>query len=544
MQTFSHNLINVRQYQIVENEILGEGAQGTVRKAWCNLIPDRQICAKIIQINNTNQEMWTNELGVMVTMTKNKHRNLVQIIDAFTSEDGKCYIIMEQQDSNLQRDFDERIKINNWYTFDEVARIIRDLSYGLFEIHNNKMIHRDLKPANILIGSCDYMIADFGISQKLDSQIKKNLKFIEGSVKYFCPQIYEKYIKNVKIANYTYKSDIYSLGLIFYQLAFGEQLPWVEDPQQKGQAQKNFLNNINFQVPQVQLVAEPERQEQLRQLIQNMIRQKEEERPSWLELLTHPLVTQQEFVVQMNQTSYTKLIYESLLDQLTATQFIRIKDNYLDNYQINLLKNNQNSLKRLYVIILLQITKSQVAEIQYNYSKRILQKLPEIGQQLTHVGIYSYIGYIYFRLRGICYGQNLTPQDEQFYNDNNLNQDQQDPVFLQIRELINQQYLMVKVLLLNYTEKLLQLIQNSQLINDEYSQIIQANEQGYYQLFQRLISDCLQQYQLDERRIISVTDLLKSKHQDNSKYLIYGLKFKTIILYEVSTKNPILHKFY
>ena len=41
MQTFSHNLINVRQYQIVENEILGEGAQGTVRKAWCNLIPDR-----------------------------------------------------------------------------------------------------------------------------------------------------------------------------------------------------------------------------------------------------------------------------------------------------------------------------------------------------------------------------------------------------------------------------------------------------------------------------------------------------------------------
>ena len=62
-------------------------------------------------------------------------------------------------------DFKERREKNNWYTFDEVARVIRDLLYGLFEIHNNKMIHRDLKPANILIGSCDYMIADFGISK-------------------------------------------------------------------------------------------------------------------------------------------------------------------------------------------------------------------------------------------------------------------------------------------------------------------------------------------------------------------------------------------
>ena len=74
----------------------------------------------------------------------------------------------------MRRDFHERKEKNNWYTFDEVARLIRDLLYGLFELHNNNIIHRDLKPSNILIGS-DFMINDFRICKKLDDVKKKNL---------------------------------------------------------------------------------------------------------------------------------------------------------------------------------------------------------------------------------------------------------------------------------------------------------------------------------------------------------------------------------
>ena len=75
---------------------------------------------------------------------------------------------MEELESNLLNDFKIRTREKRWYTFDEVARLIRGLLYGLFELHNNNIIHRDLKPANILIGSCEYVIADFGISEKLD----------------------------------------------------------------------------------------------------------------------------------------------------------------------------------------------------------------------------------------------------------------------------------------------------------------------------------------------------------------------------------------
>ena len=79
------------------------------------------------------------------------------------------------------KDFHLRREKNNWYTFDEVARIIRDLLYGLFEIHSNKIIHRDLKPANILRGSCDYKIADFGISKYLENMISKINQSIIGT---------------------------------------------------------------------------------------------------------------------------------------------------------------------------------------------------------------------------------------------------------------------------------------------------------------------------------------------------------------------------
>ncbi|KAM3132170.1 hypothetical protein pb186bvf_015765 [Paramecium bursaria] len=523
MKSFQQNIIHVRKYEIDDNSPFDQGVQGKVCKAWSEKFEDRLICAKIIKVNNQDNPLWCKELRTMVEMTKNRHRNLVQILDGFIDEEELCYIIMEELESNLLNDFKIRTREKRWYTFDEVARLIRGLLYGLFELHNNNIIHRDLKPANILIGSCEYVIADFGISEKLDDQIKKNLKFIEGSVKYFCPQIYEKYISNVQIANYTIKSDIYSLGIIFYQLAFQGSFPWQQN------IEKNYLEELkkyNFKVKQPQLLAEPAKLEELRLLIEKMLKYKEQDRPGWLELLTHPLVIFQQNILQMNQTSYTKLIYDSILSQLKNTNFFTIKNYYLDAQSQNLLNNKDNLQNKLYVLIIIQITKCKLVEIQYQILKQYIHEMEDLYQELIYIAMQAYVGFVYYRLKRFCFNKEekkeekerkktdqdrqkqednkakVPDQDMQFYLYNNfylICQQQMNPEFLKIRELIKQQYLSVKESLINYSEKLLKLIINKgQLQHQEYQQLIYANKNGYYQLFQRSLSDFLAKFQFDQ----------------------------------------------
>ncbi|KAM3132168.1 hypothetical protein pb186bvf_015763 [Paramecium bursaria] len=259
MQTFSQIITNVRQYQIAENQQLGQGVYGIVCKAWGNLIPDKQICAKIIPINNTDNERRINELGNMVSMNQIKHRNLMPL--QLMMENA----ILQWNSNNpiCEEIFIERKEKNNWYTFDEVARLIRDLLYGLFELHNNNIIHRDLKPSNILIGS-DFMINDFRICKKLDDVKKKNLQSI---CKIFLPLNLRKVYQQ---SNYTIKSDIYSLGVILYQLAFGGSFPWQQN------IEKSYLEKLikgNFKVKQPQLQAEQPKLEEIRLLIEKMLNQ-------------------------------------------------------------------------------------------------------------------------------------------------------------------------------------------------------------------------------------------------------------------------------
>lgn len=85
------------------------------------------------------------------------------------------------------------------------------------ELVKNKIVHRDLKPANILISKGVFKIADFGLSKYIQDEYQM-LKTRVGTPFYMAPQI----LKNER---YTSKCDIWSLGIIFYQLVFG-RLPW------------------------------------------------------------------------------------------------------------------------------------------------------------------------------------------------------------------------------------------------------------------------------------------------------------------------------
>jgi serine/threonine-protein kinase ULK/ATG1 len=101
---------------------------------------------------------------------------------------------------------------------DEAFDVIRQIICGFAQLVHERIVHRDLKPANILIHDGVFKIADFGFAKYVDNFGSQMLKSCVGSPIYMAPQLLER-------TPYTTKCDIWSIGIIFYEMLFGSP-PW------------------------------------------------------------------------------------------------------------------------------------------------------------------------------------------------------------------------------------------------------------------------------------------------------------------------------
>ena len=99
---------------------------------------------------------------------------------------------------------------NKWFTFGEVSTIVIDLLDGYHQLSSVEIVHQDIKPDNILINKNIFKIADFGLSLRLGVDKKE----LGGSLFYNAPEKYRGILDA--------KSDVYALGIIFYQLLYDE----------------------------------------------------------------------------------------------------------------------------------------------------------------------------------------------------------------------------------------------------------------------------------------------------------------------------------
>jgi serine/threonine protein kinase len=127
--------------------------------------------------------------------------------EVYTTKNN-TYIITELCSTDLNK------KIKNKPSENEVFHLMDQIIQGYLQIYQKEIVHRDLKPANILLGDNDECkIADFGFAIKA-SELLKPSKYNVGSPLYMAPE-------SLKRNEYSYKTDLWSVGVIFFEMLTG-----------------------------------------------------------------------------------------------------------------------------------------------------------------------------------------------------------------------------------------------------------------------------------------------------------------------------------
>jgi serine/threonine-protein kinase len=201
----------VGRYEITGE--LGRGAMGVVYKALDPTI-GRTVALKTMRLDVHGldaQEMvrrFQNEARAAGVLN---HPNIVTIYDA-GEQDGIFYIAMEFIEGTTLH---ELLAEKRVLATDEVLQLTRQICRGLDYAHSNSIVHRDIKPANIMItGNGTVKIMDFGIA-KSGGQVT-NTGQVLGTPNYMAPE-------QVKGRQLDGRSDLFSLGVILYEMLTGEK---------------------------------------------------------------------------------------------------------------------------------------------------------------------------------------------------------------------------------------------------------------------------------------------------------------------------------
>ena len=222
------------RYEIIEK--IGEGGMAVVYKAKDRLL-NRYVAIKILRPEFTKDEQFIENFRKESQAAAGlSHPNIVNVYDV-GREGNINFIVMELIDGKpLSQVIEEKGKLD----YKEAISITRQVASALSLAHKNQIIHRDVKPHNILITAQGVAkLADFGIARAVSqASIEEGNDKIMGSVHYFSPE-------QARGAYVDERSDIYSLGIVLYEMLTGK-VPFDGD-----NPISIALMHINDQIPKV-----------------------------------------------------------------------------------------------------------------------------------------------------------------------------------------------------------------------------------------------------------------------------------------------------
>ena len=210
------HLIGAR-YEILS--LLGEGGMGAVYKALDREV-DRLVALKLIRPDlASNPAILARFKQELLTATQVTHRNVIRTYD-ISEADGVKFITMEfVEGSNLR----EILLANGKLPPEKAIEMTRQICLALDAAHSAGIIHRDLKPQNIIqeAKTSRILVMDFGLARSIESEGMTQTGALLGTIEYMSPE--QSMGKTLD-----QRSDVFSVGLIFYELLTGN-MPYKAD---------------------------------------------------------------------------------------------------------------------------------------------------------------------------------------------------------------------------------------------------------------------------------------------------------------------------
>ncbi len=205
------------KYQIIKK--IGEGATSRVYLAY-DLVAERNVSLKVLKEDNLTDKKIKNFKREAHAISLLDHKNIIKIYE-INDYNGTYFIAQEYIDGMSLKEYIENSdKVPSITT---VIDIVIQILEGLSHAHEKKVIHKDIKSQNILLGiNKEVKITDFGIADVLEDDVTKTQSLM-GTPQYVAPEVLNKGVS-------THQTDIYSTGILLYELLIGHAPFYGEKP--------------------------------------------------------------------------------------------------------------------------------------------------------------------------------------------------------------------------------------------------------------------------------------------------------------------------
>jgi WD40 repeat protein len=201
--------------------VLGEGGMGTVYLARQQQPIRREVALKVVKLGMDTREVIARFESERQALALMDHPHIARVFDAGSSEGGRPYFVMEYVPGIPITEYCDQKQLSNR----ERMELLLPVCQAVQHAHQKGVIHRDIKPSNVLVAEQDdkpfVKVIDFGIGKAIDQRLAEHNAFTQigqfvGTPEYMSPEQAE--LANPNISTTT---DVYSLGVLLYELLVG-----------------------------------------------------------------------------------------------------------------------------------------------------------------------------------------------------------------------------------------------------------------------------------------------------------------------------------
>ncbi len=209
----------IGRYELIE--LLGEGGMGLVYLAQQQEPVRRKVALKIVKLGMDTMQVVARFEAERQTLALLEHPNIARVFDAGTTETGRPYFVMEYVEGLSITKYCDEQKL----TVEQRLNLFRQACEAVHHAHQKGIIHRDIKPSNILVSIQDGKpvpkIIDFGIAKAIAQPLTGETSYTEHGQLLGTPEYMSPEQAGMDYQQVDTRSDIYSLGVVLYELLAG-----------------------------------------------------------------------------------------------------------------------------------------------------------------------------------------------------------------------------------------------------------------------------------------------------------------------------------